>query len=299
MVTSFAQLKEQVKGESQKAIAVAMAEDKDVLSALEKARSEGLTQAVLFGKAKNILKILHEIGADKNDYEIVAAGDENSAVKQAVNFVKENRAQVLMKGMCSTGTFLKAVLDKTDGLRSGKVISHLAVFESPEYHKLLLMSDAAMNIAPDLATKITITENAVAAARRLGYDKCKVAIISAVEKVNPEGIPSSVDAAVIAKMADRGQIKDAIVDGPLALDNALSLQSCLVKGLTSPVGGDADICIVPNIETGNVFYKLLTVLGNAKVGGIIVGARTPIVLTSRADSEQSKFYSILTALKAG
>jgi phosphate butyryltransferase len=191
------------------------------------------------------------------------------------------------------------VLDKANGLRTGNIISHLSLFENPQYHKILMMSDAAMNIAPDLPTKIAITENAVSAAIKLGYSLPKVAIISAVEKVNPEGIPSSADAAIIAKMADRGQIKGAIIDGPLAVDNALSQQACKVKGLTSPVGGDADICIVPNIETGNAFYKLLTILGQAKVGGIVVGARAPIVLTSRADSEESKFLSIVTALKAG
>jgi phosphate butyryltransferase len=156
-----------------------------------------------------------------------------------------------------------------------------------------------MNIAPDLSTKIAITENAIDTVIKIGYKMPKVAIISAVEKVNPDGIPSSAEAAVIAKMADRGQILGAIVDGPLAVDNALSQKACDIKGLNSPVGGDADICIVPNIETGNTFYKLLTVLGDAKVGGIIVGAAVPVILTSRADSEESKFLSILTALKAG
>ena len=212
--------------------------------------------------------------------------------------VKSGKAQVLMKGLCSTSVFLKGVLDKNNGLRSGKVLSHLAVFESPQYHKLFMLSDAAMNIAPDLSTKIVITENAISAALKLGYEKPKIAIISAVEKINPDGIPSTVDAAIISKMNERNQIKNAIIDGPLAVDNALSEQSCIVKGLNTQVGGDADILIVPNIETGNACYKLLTILGNAKVAGIIVGATAPIVLTSRADSDESKFLSIVTALKA-
>jgi phosphate butyryltransferase len=200
--------------------------------------------------------------------------------------------------LCSTANFLKGLLDKNNGMRSGQVISHLAVFESPNYHKLFMMSDAAMNIAPDLSAKIAITQNAIMAAKKMGLTRPKVAIISAIEKVNPEGIPSSADAAIIAKMADRGQIADAIIDGPLAVDNALSALSCQVKGLKTPVAGDTDICIVPNIETGNVFYKLLTIMGNAKVAGIIVGASVPVVLTSRADSDESKFLSIVTALEA-
>jgi phosphate butyryltransferase len=190
------------------------------------------------------------------------------------------------------------VLDKERGLRAEKIISHLALFECPGYHKLLMMTDAAMNIAPNLNEKVHILENALQVARRLGYRRPKVAVISALEKVNAEGIPSSADAAIIAKMGYRCQIEEAIIDGPLAVDTALSKQCCLVKNLKSPVGGDADICLVPTIESGNIFYKLLTLMGNAKVAGIIVGASAPVVLTSRADSDESKFLSILTALKA-
>jgi phosphate butyryltransferase len=298
MLTQFSQLLEKVKSEKQKTIAVAKAEDIDVLTALEKARKMGLARGILTGNRDRILSILKKLRIKANLYEIMAAGDEHEAIQESIDLVRQGRAQVLMKGLCSTATFLKGLLDKNSGLRSGQVISHLAVFESPNYHKLFMMSDAAMNIAPDLSTKIAIIQNALLAANRLGYTNPKIAIISAIEKVNPEGIPSSVDAAIIAKMADRGQISGAIIDGPLAVDNALSVQSCKVKGLKTPVGGDADICIVPNIETGNVFYKLLTILGNAKVAGIIVGASVPVVLTSRADSDESKFLSILTALKA-
>ena len=298
MIKNFDEILDQIKSEQLKTIAVAQAEDADVLKALEKARSMGLAKAVLTGNADNISSIMTELGIDKNEFGIVDTSNELESVKAAVAEVKEGRASVLMKGLCSTSTFLKGILDKTNGLRSGKVLSHLAVFESPKYHKLFMLSDAAMNIAPDLSTKIVITENAISAALKLGYEKPKIAIISAVEKVNPEGIPSTVDAAIISKMNDRNQIKNSIIDGPLALDNALSEQSCKVKGLQTPVGGDADILIVPNIETGNACYKLLTILGDAKVAGIIVGAAAPIVLTSRADSDESKFLSIVTALKA-
>jgi phosphate butyryltransferase len=297
MLKTFDQLVKQLRDQSPRTIAVALAEDADVLTALEKARAAGIARAILTGNEDKIRKLLRELKIKTDRYQLISAADENEAVQKAIELVRSNQAQVVMKGLCSTNAFLKGILDKTGGLRSGNVISHLALFESPAYHKIFMMSDAAMNISPDLATKVAITENAIAAAQRLGYQLPKVAIISAVEKVNASGIPSSADAAIIAKMGDRGQIKGAVIDGPLAVDNALSEESCTVKGLRSPVGGDADICIVPNIETGNAFYKLLTVLGRARVAGIIVGAGAPVVLTSRSDSEECKFLSIVTALK--
>ena len=298
MIADFSQLISRTEKESCKTIAVALAEDKDILIALEKARQLGIAQGVLTGNREKITALMTELNFDSNVYEIIPARNEDESVDKAIELVQSGQAQVLMKGLCATGRFLKGVLDKSSGLRTGKVLSHMAVFESPEYHKLLFMSDAAMNIAPDLSEKVAITENAVEASLKLGYEKPKVAVISAIEKVNARGMPSSADAAIIAKMGDRGQIKNAIIDGPLAIDNALSLESCQVKGLVSPVAGDTDICIVPNIETGNVFYKLLTVLGRSRVAGIVLGARVPIVLTSRSDSEDSKFLSIVTALKA-
>jgi phosphate butyryltransferase len=298
MLKSFLEIEKQVQNEQKRTIAVAMAEDAHILTALERARSKGLTKAILIGDTSKIVSILKKASISDKKYDIIDSNGEENSVTESISLVCRGKAQVLMKGLCSTSVFLKGILDKESGLRTGKVISHFALFESPNYHKLLMMSDAAMNIAPDISEKISIVENALHVAHKLGYHNPKVAIISAVEKVNPTGIPSSVDAAIIAKMAERGQIKGAIIDGPLAIDNALSLQSCEIKGLKSPVGGDADICIVPNIETGNVFYKLLTILGNAKVAGIIVGAKSPVVLTSRADSEESKYLSILTALKA-
>ena len=298
MIADFSQLISRTEKESGKTIAVAMAEDKDILIALEKARQLGIAHGLLTGNPEKISTLLTELNIDNSVYEIIPAMSEDESVDKSIALVQSGKAQVLMKGLCATGRFLKGMLDKSSGLRTGKVLSHLAVFESPEYHKLLFMSDAAMNIAPDLSEKVAITENAVEACLRLGYEKPKVAVISAVEKVNAQGIPSSADAAIIAKMGDRGQIRSAIIDGPLAVDNALSLESCQIKGLVSPVAGDADICIVPNIETGNVFYKLLTVLGKSRVAGIVLGARVPVVLTSRADSEDAKFLSIVTALKA-
>ena len=296
MLNNFDDLLKRLKSKEKKKIAVAMAQDADALLALEKARAAGFTNAVLVGSNEKLKKIAGDHNLSLDNYEIVDIKDERQCVREAVRIVKNGEAHVLMKGLCSTAVFLKGILDKENGLRSAKALSHLAIFESPNYHKLIFMSDAAMNIAPDLNDKIAITENAVSAAHALGYEKPKTAIISAVEKVNASAMPSTADAAIIAKMADRKQIKNVIIDGPLAVDNALSSKANEVKGLVSPVGGDADICIVPNIETGNVFYKLLTVLGDARVAGVILGASAPVVLTSRADSEDSKYLSIISAL---
>ncbi|MGD9489824.1 MAG: bifunctional enoyl-CoA hydratase/phosphate acetyltransferase [Calditrichaceae bacterium] len=296
MLKKFENLLDKLKNEKNKKVAVAMAQDADVLTALEKARTAGLADAVLVGSAKELRNIADRINLDLGAYEIIDIEDELECVRKAVELVKSGEAQVVMKGLCSTSNFLKGILDKENGLRTGKVLSHLAIFESKNYHKLLFLSDAAMNIAPNLNEKIAITENTIKATLALGYENPKVAIISAVEKVNAEGMPSTADAAIISKMGDRKQIKGAIIDGPLALDNALSARANEVKGLVSPVGGDADICIVPNIEAGNIFYKLLTTIGDAKVAGVILGAAAPVVLTSRADSDESKFLSIVSAL---
>jgi phosphate butyryltransferase len=296
MLKSFKDLLQRVDKKDRKKIAVAMAQDADVLLALDAARAAGLTDALLIGSKKKIIEICEKHHLELKNYHIIDIEDELSCVREAVRLIKKGEAQVLMKGLCSTSVFLKAILDKESGLRSAKVLSHLAIFESANYPKLLFMSDAAMNIAPDLNDKIAITQNSINAAHALGYAKPKVAMISAVEKVNADGMPSTADAALIAKMGERGQIKDAIIDGPLAVDNALSPKANEVKGLITPIGGEADICIVPNIESGNVFYKLLAVLGNALVAGVIVGASAPVVLTSRADSENSKFLSIASAL---
>lgn len=296
MLENFDQLLSKLGKQKKKKIVVAMAQDIEVLLSLEKAQYEGLADATLVGSKSELQKIARENKFDLSAYEIIDLYDEKSCIDTAVKMVRQGEAQVLMKGLCSTKLFLKGILDKETGLRSSSILSHLAIFESPAYHKLILMSDAAMNIAPDLDEKIAIINNAVNAALSLGYERPKVAVLSAVEKVNAAGMPSSVDAAIIAKMAERGQIKNAIIDGPLAVDNALSEHANLVKNLQSPVGGDTDICIVPNIESGNIFYKLLTILGQAKVAGIVLGAQAPIILTSRADSEESKFLSIATAL---
>jgi phosphate butyryltransferase len=297
MITSFQQLVEEVKSAKNRTIAVAVAQDLDVLEALVKARQANLAEAILIGDQLKIEAIAKKNKLNLGGFEIIHEDSENVAVQQSVQLVARGKADLLMKGLCSTATLMKAVLSKESGLRESSLLSHLGIFEISSYPKLIFMSDAAMNIAPTLAEKIEITKNAIAIARRFGINKPKVAIIAAVEKVNPDKMPATVDAAVITKMAERGQIKNAIIDGPLAVDNAFSKKSCEIKGIVSKVGGDADIAIVPEIETGNVFYKLMSYLAGAKTAGIIIGAKVPIILTSRADSDETKFLSIAAAAR--
>jgi len=293
---TFEDILAKVKGKPKKTIAVAMAEEEEALLAVCKAYNEGLADAVLIGDRDKILQCGEKHGLEVSKFDIIHTVGEYQSVVRAVQIVREHLADVLMKGKCSTATLLRAALDKEQGLRSGKLLSHLAAFEVPTYPKMLFMSDAAMNIAPDLQAKISITENAIQAVRGLGVEKPKVAIIAAVEKVNYAGMPVTVDAAIITKIAERGQFGDAIVDGPLAIDNAVSAKSCEIKEIDTQVGGNADILIMPDIEAANVFYKTMAYLGQAKSSGIIVGAKVPIVLPSRADSDEIKYHSIAMAL---
>ncbi|MBN2366507.1 MAG: bifunctional enoyl-CoA hydratase/phosphate acetyltransferase [Calditrichaeota bacterium] len=297
MVKSFSQLVDEVKSSKNRRISVAVAQDSDVLEALEKARKSGLADAILVGKQTLIEKAARDVGVKLSPFEILNIPDEYNAVGSAIQLIRDGKADVLMKGLCSTATLMKVVLDKEWGLRDKGLLSHLAIFEISSYHKLIFMSDAALNIAPSMDEKIRIAENAISVAHRLGLQLPKVAMIAAVEKINPEKMPATVDAALIAKMSERGQIEGAIIDGPLALDNAFSKKSCEIKGIVSEVGGDADIAIAPEIETGNVFYKLMSYLAGAKTAGLIIGAKVPIVLTSRADSDEVKFLSIATAAR--
>lgn len=278
-------------------ISVAAAQDPDVLEALQRARQEGIANAILVGSQEKIEKIAAENNLNLKKSEIINEQDDAAAVRTAIQLIRKGEANVLMKGLCSTATLMKAVLDRENGLREKKLLSHFALFEVSAYPKLIMMSDAALNIAPTLQEKISITENAIFAAHQLGVEQPKVAMITAVEKVNPEKMPATTDAAIIAKMGERGQISGALIDGPLAVDNAFSQESCRIKGIRSVVGGDADIAIVPDIESGNIFYKVLTYLAKSKTAGIVIGARVPIVLTSRADSDESKFLSIAAAVR--
>ncbi|MFI8685332.1 phosphate butyryltransferase [Rossellomorea sp. NPDC077527] len=279
-------------------VAVAAAEDKEVLGAVAMAVEKKMADFLLFGDKEEILSLLEEVAPhliSHSNIKIKHAFSPQKAAELAVKAVKENEAGVLMKGNVPTALILKAVLNKEWGLRTGNVLSHVAAFEVSGFDRLTFITDAAMNLAPDLQQKAQIIENAVGVARSIGVDMPKVAPIAAVEVVNP-AMQATVDAASLTLMNQRGQIRHCTVDGPLALDNAVSHHAAEHKGIESAVAGQADILLVSNIETGNALYKSLIYFAKAKVGAVIAGAKAPIVLTSRADSAESKLYSLALAI---
>ena len=273
-------------------IAVAAPEDKEILKALSQAAREKIIQGILVGDSQKIKKLSKEQGINPEDFEIVNEPDGFKASLVCCELVNQKKVALLMKGLVGTAAFLKAVLDKEKGLTTGKLLSHLAVFEIPSYPRLLMLTDVAINISPDLSEKAQIIQNVVDMAHCLGIQRPFVACIAAIEKINPEKMRSTVDAAALSMMAKRGQIKGAVVDGPFGMDNAVSLESAKIKGVKSEIAGKADIILVPQIESGNVIYKTLTELAQAKCAAIVLGARSPVVLTSRADTYETKFISI-------
>lgn len=287
---------DQAAGQPKKTVAVAVAEDHEVIEAVAKAIKLQLAQFRLYGNQEKIMGMLQEHGLQTSEHvEVIAAMSSAEAAELSVKAVRNGEADVLMKGNIPTANILKAVLNKEWGLRKGSVLSHVAAFEVPNYNRLIFVTDAAMNIAPDVTQKAAIIQNTVEVAQAIGIDLPKVAPIAAVEVVNP-AMQATIDAAMLTQMNRRGQIKDCIVDGPLALDNAVSQIAAEHKGIVSDVAGKADILLVPTIEAGNVLYKSLVYFADAKVGAMIVGAKAPIVLTSRADSAETKVYSLALAV---
>lgn len=295
MAKSFKDLLELAKNRGPKKISVAVAQDHEVLSAVKHATELGIVDPILVGDKEKIIEISKEINFDLTNIEIIDEKDGAKGCRIATELVSSGNAHILMKGLIDTGIIMKQVLDNEIGLRTGNVISHVAVFDVPTYHKIFFVTDAAMNIAPDLQQKKEILENAVVLAKSLDIDCPKVAVIAAKEKVSPK-MEATVHAKELADMNKRGEITGCLVDGPLALDNAVSKESAILKGIHSEVAGDADILLAPTIEAGNVLYKALTFLGNAKSAGLIIGTKAPIVLTSRADNEEAKLNSIALAV---
>ena len=295
MIYKLAELIEKAKNKPKRKIAVAAAEDEPVLKALKVAVEESIVTPLLVGNKPEIERIAQSIGFDLTGIEIIH-NDKSPAIsaKLAVEQVKKGNADALMKGFVSTGALLKAVLDKENGLRKGNLLSHVAFFESPYYHKLLCVTDVAMNVAPDFDAKVYIINNAVEACRKIGIEKPKVAVIAAVETVNPK-MEATVHAAMLKTMSDRNQLAGCIVDGPLAIDNAVDKHAAEHKGIVSEVAGDCDIILAPDIEAGNMFYKSLNFLGGATAAAVIMGASVPIVLTSRSDTDKSKMLSVALA----
>lgn len=282
------------KSKTKRRIAVAAAEDEPVLEAVKNAMNEGLVEPILVGDKEKIRSIASAIGFNLDNIEVVDEPKPAAACRKAVSIIREGKAEILMKGLVGTADLLKSVLDKENGLRKGSIISHIAFFETPHYHKVFVVTDAAMNVSPELKDKVAIVSNAVEAYHRLGVETPKVAIIGAVESVN-EKMEATVHASILTMMNRRGQIKGCLVDGPLALDNAVSKEACEHKKIKTEVGGDVDILVLPDIEAANVLYKSLNFLGGANSASVIMGAKVPIVLTSRADSDEAKLNSIALA----
>lgn len=292
---NFAQLEQLLTGRSPGRIAVAAAHDSHVLESVHDVWQKGYASPILIGDKEKIFAIADELQIDVSHMTIIKELEDRRAAEMAVNLVNNREADVLMKGALQTADLLKAVLERDKGLRTNSLLSHVGLYEISGYHKLLFITDGGINIAPDLKQKADIVTNAITVARALGVEKPKIAVLAAVETVNPAMQPT-LDAAALTLMSQRGQIKNCIIDGPLAMDNAINLEAAVHKGISSLVAGDADILLVPNIEAGNILVKALIFLSNARSCGIITGARVPLVVTSRAESSEAKYYSILLAL---
>lgn len=287
-------LKGIVANEPIKKLVLAAAQDQHALSAVLRAWKDGIVEPILIGDKEAIQNISISNGYDISTLRIIHEANTEMAVEMAVKLVSSKQADVLMKGKVGTSTLLKCVLNKEWGLRTGQLLSHIALFEVETYHKLIAVTDVAMNIAPNLQDKIAIVNNAISCLHKLGIAIPKVAVLGAVEMVN-ENMEATLHAALLSKMNQRDQIKDCIIDGPLAFDNAISLESSQQKGIRSEVAGETDLLLMPDIEVGNVLYKSLVFFAKAKVASVILGAQAPIVLTSRSDSEQAKYDSIMLA----
>ena len=295
---TIAEIMEAARSGGRKRIAVAAAQEHSALEAAVDAWKHGLADPILVGDLAAMDAIAAELGLDLGPFQRIEERDVARAAAKAVSLVRSGEADALMKGIMDTSVILRAVLNKESGINAGRLASHVAVMEMPTYHKLFIVTDAAINIAPDIPAKLDIIANAVQASRALGVGRPKVALLAAVEKVNWEKMPCTAEAAIIAQMARRGQVKDCLVDGPLALDNAISEESVRIKKIVSEVAGDADVLVAPDIEAGNILYKSLVDLGRARCAAVVMGAQAPVVLTSRADTAETKLASIALAALA-
>ncbi|WPC43020.1 bifunctional enoyl-CoA hydratase/phosphate acetyltransferase [Clostridium sp. JS66] len=282
---------------SKKIAAVVAAQDEHTLQAVFKARKDNIAEPLLIGNKSKIKEILSNLKEDLDDSSIIDAEDDASAAAKAVELVNSNKADFIMKGKIQTADLLKAVVNKEKGLRTGRVMSHFVINEIPNYHKLIVTTDGGMMMYPNVDEKKQIIENAVNTLIDIGYEKPKVAVLAAVEKVNPK-MPESVDAALLKKMNQKGEIKNCIVEGPISYDLTMSKESAEIKGYGSPVVGDADVLIVPNITAGNILGKALVFSAGGKMAGFIVGAKVPIVLTSRGSSAEEKYLSLVLSASA-
>ena len=278
-------------------VVLAAAHDEHALEAVIMADKNNIAEPILVGRSAEIIKILEKLGSSEADYTVIDAEGDIEAAQKAVELVRAGEADFLMKGKLQTADLLREVVNKERGLYKGRPMSHLAIQEIPGYHKLLGVTDGGMLMYPNLDEKKSIIENSVEFYRSMGYECPKVGVLAAVEVVNPK-MPESVDGGALKEMNQRGQIENCIVEGPISYDLAMNKESSLIKGYESPVAGDPDILLVPNITAGNILGKSLIYSAQAKMAGIIIGAKVPIVLTSRGASTEEKYLSLVIAASA-
>ena len=293
----YDQLLERCRGLAPIPTAVAYPCEETALAGAIDAGTQGLIVPILVGPSATIAEIAKAKGIDLGGVQIVDVADSRASAAKAVELVRQGKAELLMKGSLHSDEVLGAVIAKETGLRTGRRLSHAFLMDVPTYHKVLIVTDAAINIAPTLEEKVDICQNAIDLARTFGVERPKVAILAAVETVNSK-MPATLDAAALCKMAERGQIKGGMLDGPLAFDNAISRDAAKMKGITSEVAGDPDILLAPDLEAGNMMAKMLSFLANADSAGLVLGARVPVILTSRADSLRSRIASCAVAVLA-
>jgi phosphate butyryltransferase len=290
-IRNFAQLLEAARERAPKRVAIVGGGQRQTLHAVRMARRMGLAHCILLDSPARLESIAEEEGIDLTGMEIMDEDDMVQAAYRAVEMIHTEQADLVMNGRALPVELMQAALDREKGLRIGRVISDVSIFELPDLDRLILISDVAIVVSPNLAQKVAIVQNAIDTAIELGVEQPKVAILAATEMVNPE-MPANMDAANLSKMAERGQIRGGLVDGPLALDNAMSLKAAQMKGIESQVAGSADILITPDVESGNILAKALAYFAKGHMAGVVVGARCPIVMPSRSDPPQQKMLSL-------
>ena len=290
-VRTFAELLDAAKAKGPKRIAVAAGHTSEIMLAGLDAEEAGLAEVILVGDRDEIQRIARQEAFDIRRMEIVHQPQPREAAYEVMRLVSQGQADIAMKGKVETSDYLRAALSRELGLRTGRLFTHVAAFEIPGFDRLIFISDAGVVVAPDLEQKVQIVQNAIYVAHALGISLPRVAVLAATEVVNPK-VPTTLDAANLSKMADRGQIQGGLVDGPLALDNAISPESARIKGIKSEVAGYADILITPDIEAGNVLAKAITYFAEGKMAGVVVGARCPLIVASRSDTREAKLVSL-------
>jgi phosphate butyryltransferase len=290
-ITTFEQLMEEARKVGPRMVSVAAPHEPELLLAMQDAERQGIADSTLVGDRDLIRKLAAEHEIDINRMMIVHEPEPMAAARKVMELLRLGHADLAMKGKVETGSFLRAALDREAGLRVGRLFTHVAVFEVPGFDHLLFVTDSGVVVAPTLEQKVEIVQNAILVAQRLGVAEPKVAVLAATEMVNPK-IPTTMDAANLAKMADRRQIQGGLVDGPLALDNAISTESAAIKGIESPVAGTADILVTPDVEAGNMLAKAISYFAKGKMAGVVVGGKCPLIVASRSDPHETKLVSM-------